>query len=501
MPGATEQFFAQVLHSYRAPLSRSVVSDGVRKVYPQLPAFLDCLARPQEHLAPVARRLGCQTDELLAASYFFVRQFLFIDGEDHYRVLGLPVDADMDSIRRRYRLLIGLFHPDRTSAEAQWEAQFVRRLNRAYGVLKHPEQRRAYDRQLLRMDPGKGRKTAAVNHPSRKQPNQNRMRRAVAPASSPTEFLYRFGFLQRHPKITVWLLIGFLLAALLMIVLSESKTTTLTLAESEPVEFGIGGSVPDRLFFSGALLHEASRGRVRQVPAVSVPASSVATAFPTTVVSEALSMRAERQPQSDVQEPRQQSSEAVVLGEKTDTLEAMSPRRIDDVHPSNPLSRGFDGTLIPASIAGQQDRFAGGDYPIPAPGNNHMPQLQPEYVLMQYVRAFEAGDLDRLLNLFTLDPSTNSGPGRNLLQGDYGKLFQQTRNRKINVEQVTIRALGSNQYQMKSRVQVTTETREDGSETRFHGEMLFSLIRKGGQLYISSLLHNVTEQPEQRPEG
>jgi hypothetical protein len=501
MPGATEQFFAQVLDSYRAPLSRPVASDTVKTVYTELPAFLDCLARPQERLVPVAHRLGCQTDELLAASYFFVRQFLFADGEDHYRVLGLPVDADIDSIRRRYRLLIGLFHPDRINAEAQWEAQFVRRLNRAYGVLKHPEQRRAYDRQLQGMNHSKDRKITPVNHPSRNHPGKNRARGAVTSSASPTEFLYRFGFLQRHPKITVWLMIGLLLAASLIIVLSESKTTTLTLAESEPVESGIGDSVPDRLFFSGAVLHEANSGWEQQIPPVPAPASSVATAPPTTVVLEAPSMPAERRRQADIQEPRQQTSAAVVLRKKTDTPDATSPQRIDDAHPSRPLPRGFDGTLIPASIVGQQDRFPGGGDLIPAPGNDHMPQLQPEYVLMQYVRAFEAGDLDRLLNLFTLDPSSNSGPGRNLLRGDYGRLFRQTGNRKINVEQVTIRPLGSNQYQMKSRVQVTTESREGGSETRFHGEMLFSLIRKGDKLYISSLLHNVTQQPEERPEG
>lgn len=501
MSGATEHFFAQVLESYRAPLSHAVVFDAAKTVYLQLSAFLDHLARPQERLAPVARRLGCQTDELLAASYFFIHQFLFVHGEDHYRVLGLPVDADMDSIRQRYRLLIGLFHPDRIGAEAQWEAQFVRRLNRAYGVLKHPQQRRAYDRQLQRMRSVKKRKAATVNHPSPKQPDQIRAHRAVARDISPTEFLYRFGFLQRHPKITIWLMISFLLATSLPMLLYETKSTNLILAESKPVEYGIEESVPDRLFFSDVLPHETSRGQERQNPADAVATSTDAKASPTAVAAAASSMRAERQLQSDVREQRQQASAAVVPQEKTDTLDVVPFWHVDHEHPSNPLSRGFDGALIPMSIAGQEDRFAGSGSPVTESVRNHMPQLQPEIVLMQYVRAVEAGDLDRLLALFTLEPSTNSGPGRDLLRGDYGRLFQQTGNRKITVEQVTIRPLDTNQYQMKSRVQVTTETREDGSETRYRGEMLFSLIRKGDKLYISSLLHNVTEQPVERPEG
>ncbi|WP_456380783.1 J domain-containing protein [Thiolapillus sp.] len=247
MPKATQQFFAMVLDYYRAPRSHPDSVDAATPVPRGFSSFLDCLARPEERLAPVARSLGCHSSELLAASCFYIRQLLFVGNGDHYRILGLSANADNDAIRRRYRLLISLFHPDRITVREQWEEQFVRRLNHAYSVLKHPQKRHAYDQELKRSSQGGG----AAKKRQHGQPVGRKMPPRVVPHSGGSlEFLYRYRLLQRYPKVAIWLAILLLLGTVLLVFLSESRTTALTLAKPEPASANVADRLPADPFSS-----------------------------------------------------------------------------------------------------------------------------------------------------------------------------------------------------------------------------------------------------------
>jgi WD40 repeat protein len=62
--------------------------------------------------------------------------------ENYYAILGVPILADSDTIKRAYRQLARRFHPDLAGAEGALE---MKRINRAYAVLGDPEKRRNYD--------------------------------------------------------------------------------------------------------------------------------------------------------------------------------------------------------------------------------------------------------------------------------------------------------------------------------------------------------------------
>lgn len=63
--------------------------------------------------------------------------------KSHYEVLGLKKDCSTDEVRRAYRRLAKLWHPDvNKSPEAQ--ARFIE-LHEAYVILSHVEKRRIYD--------------------------------------------------------------------------------------------------------------------------------------------------------------------------------------------------------------------------------------------------------------------------------------------------------------------------------------------------------------------
>jgi curved DNA-binding protein len=63
---------------------------------------------------------------------------------DYYEVLGVPRDADHDTIRRAYRKLAREYHPDLNS-ESDAEDRF-KELGEAYEVLSDAEKRERYDR-------------------------------------------------------------------------------------------------------------------------------------------------------------------------------------------------------------------------------------------------------------------------------------------------------------------------------------------------------------------
>src|ERR1700729_215529 len=63
---------------------------------------------------------------------------------DYYEVLGVPRDADQDTIRRAYRRLARKYHPDLNS-DSDAEDSF-KELGEAYEVLSDAEKRERYDR-------------------------------------------------------------------------------------------------------------------------------------------------------------------------------------------------------------------------------------------------------------------------------------------------------------------------------------------------------------------
>jgi curved DNA-binding protein CbpA len=73
----------------------------------------------------------------------------------HYDVLGVDPAAEMEAIRRAWRLKVRLLHPDRhrdSPDDVQAEAaRETLRVNKAWDILRDPDKRRQYDLQLLRI--------------------------------------------------------------------------------------------------------------------------------------------------------------------------------------------------------------------------------------------------------------------------------------------------------------------------------------------------------------
>ncbi|NEQ51202.1 MAG: J domain-containing protein, partial [Leptolyngbya sp. SIO3F4] len=68
--------------------------------------------------------------------------------KNHYQLLGVKPTASAQDIRRAYRELSKLYHPDTTELSSAIATQKFQELNEAYGVLSNPEQRLTYDQKI-----------------------------------------------------------------------------------------------------------------------------------------------------------------------------------------------------------------------------------------------------------------------------------------------------------------------------------------------------------------
>lgn len=68
--------------------------------------------------------------------------------KNHYELLRVKPTASVQEIRRAYRELSKLYHPDTTELSSAIATQKFQALNEAYGVLSNPEQRMTYDNKI-----------------------------------------------------------------------------------------------------------------------------------------------------------------------------------------------------------------------------------------------------------------------------------------------------------------------------------------------------------------
>lgn len=79
---------------------------------------------------------------------------------DYYSVLGVPADADGDTIKREYRRLAKECHPDLNPGDKSAEARF-KMIGEAWDVLSDPDKRSKYDAERVQKKTGAKRKPGA----------------------------------------------------------------------------------------------------------------------------------------------------------------------------------------------------------------------------------------------------------------------------------------------------------------------------------------------------
>ena len=152
------QLLILALEFHRAPLRFRHLTD-LRRPLPD--AFGNWLTESSAALAPAhmeatAEALATSPEALREAYLFLLRQILLLPQADHYRVLGLARNCDLETVKQHHGLLVRLFHPDRLKEDAERGAALAARINHAHHVLRDPEARRLYDERLPPFPGGDG---------------------------------------------------------------------------------------------------------------------------------------------------------------------------------------------------------------------------------------------------------------------------------------------------------------------------------------------------------
>lgn len=147
MTATTAEALELALWLHRAPARRTALlgrplPDGIGQL-------LRVAGGAKDQLAAAAAIAGEDEAIVLEAVRFYLQQILFHDEADAYRILGLRPDAEQSLAREHHRLLQLWLHPDRSGGDA-WDSVYATRINRAWGQLRTPQARAAYDATLGR---------------------------------------------------------------------------------------------------------------------------------------------------------------------------------------------------------------------------------------------------------------------------------------------------------------------------------------------------------------
>jgi hypothetical protein len=101
------------------------------------------LKQEYENYKTEENRISYLNAEKMLNSYKKVEKFLKIDKNNYYKVLGLEEDCGEEDIRRSYRKLAMLYHPDANKIKESNEVFKI--IQQAYSTLRDPKKREDYD--------------------------------------------------------------------------------------------------------------------------------------------------------------------------------------------------------------------------------------------------------------------------------------------------------------------------------------------------------------------
>lgn len=91
-----------------------------------------------EALAEAVRHTGAKPGELCEAARFCIQQLCFARDASPHRLLGVEPGSSPERIKDHHRLLMRLFHPDRSAGGENWTDHYAARVNEAYRLLLRP---------------------------------------------------------------------------------------------------------------------------------------------------------------------------------------------------------------------------------------------------------------------------------------------------------------------------------------------------------------------------
>ena len=465
-------------------------------------------------------------DEHRRAALFFVEHVLLAYEADHYRVLGLNRDATADQIREHYRVMMGIFHPDRQGWADSDREKLSARINLAHHVLRDDQRRAAYDLERTQARPRVSVSIRIVSQAERK--------RAAGAAPTLTERL-PLTVRRNFPQYVLGsvALVGFI--AVLAVYLNRAPAGAIgasraaskapvaaapaeraapipptpvapALAKSaEAAPMKVAEAAPPKAMPAAAQKRPAAtnvpapastatadRTRVETPPVVAIfPARE-----PVPEPEAARAVRPERLPPV-VDKPLEVAAAPVALPPphplpQPVTQSAMQPVMQPVMQPAMPPPPAPPVETIPARLVQVPTEVPAPASPaaeVPVPPT--LTVSDAARVLGQFSSSYQLGDIDRFMKLFSDDARSEAGR-KAQIRKDYEQLFGSTQARHIELIDMRwspdrVSARGEGGYLVRIRRQ------GDAGEEVFAGSIRLELTRRGQDVLISGLFHKPSD--------
>ena len=455
-----------------------------------------------------------RSDARLRAALYFVEHVLLAEGADHYRVLGLTRGCAPDAVRQHYRLMMSVFHPDRSGWLIGDREDLAARINLAYQVLRTPARRAALDLELSRTE----RQQAA---PPKASPIRAASPHPAPPVDSEPAWkqpgMNALGVFSALPPFVRQNLPQFVLGATALI-----------------------GAI---VVFSAYMDRSPSSPSQRPRSAVETSAQSIIAAAPALEPSPTANTTPEATPERETppapgasvaQAPKEELPEPV----RTEPAEA--PPKADDAPPTPPVATRLiepppsaiaTAPLQPSSPASRPQAKAPSEpppktvrtenlaaqaktadavatrKPAPTPEPRPMVSAEPKAppaaaapqplawpeaaeVLRRLLNAYSQGDMDRFMSFFADNAKSNSG-GLDAIRSDYRNLFETTASRSFRLDNIRWHG-GDTEGSAEGRFEVRVHEHNSPAPSIHRGTVRFDFLRHGDSLKIKGMFHQPT---------
>jgi hypothetical protein len=435
---------------------------------------------------------------LQEASEFFVLQVCFTPGIDSYRVLGVDPLASTPRIREHYRLLVRWLHPDRNPDA--WQSGFLDRVNQAWRDLRDTESRARYDQHRAMEALGEMPATAPVMTGSG-APNWGVSASGSRLSARTMRWLPGVVLTLMGMVATLVLVLMYIdhvedqRAALALETLndearqSQSTQPTARRDRDRSSSAAAATDVPVLLATAAppSLPMETTEAQpdVASAATPDPPAPKTATDTRSKPVAsaavvdkpEAGVVPVAKVQASSVGAPPAATPQATEMAVADVARIVDTPKEAVDAQPESVFDN-VESTPLLANAAADQPAAA---------ATNSIEEPVVNALLQSYRDAYDAGDLVRLMALFTRD-ARNLPEGSHYLVETYRQLFETSRSRRLSLKNMSWWQEGDAVAVVASfDAAITPVGRE--RPRRFGGDIRFDLRREDGEVRIQRVRH------------
>ncbi len=522
--------FELALACYRAPLSHQDRLAAAAPLPPDMTRLLWLANGSPETLESAIRQTGAKVDELCAAARFLVQQLCFARDASLYRVLGLEPGATVQQLKEHHRLLMRLFHPDRTGGEG-WTDHFASRVNEAWTVLSRPQSRVAYDARRSQSPsrvivpvatrPTESPPVTPVHPPGRRRRLSVRCRaRAAAPrrwlpglvlggfalaavlavwgiyetrpqAAAPTGPALVAGPVATEPESFADSADRSAIAALLtapdwQALGQRERHARQQASDSRAAQEHMEQTRRERLAADEALLEQMRVERTRLEEQLRAEQLRAERIWSERLVAEQAKLERLKAEQAQAEQAR---SERLVAGQaKLEELQAeqASAERLAEALRTEreQAERTRLGRVRPEPV--RQAEPAGESRLAAAPDAGAPTIQELDELIGRYADAYRRGDLDRLMALFAADARGKEGVDLDRIRRDYGTLFGAHWIRRMQLHDLRW-AYNGGSASAVGRYEVWLRRRDTGASIQLAGTIRFAVSKRDGQPSIVAI--------------